>query len=213
MFKLEGSDGNIHWLDKNKGNEFLSLCGIETVNYVSYGTPSDCEECLKKKKEDKVVPTNEIINFINKLKDNIYPMFMEHYSSVGKVCEKIKIETDIMEYDHFTSYSLCMTIRSREEDNFDQDVFDQEFSFYFSVTNVDNSSIVFIDLIQLPKHLRGKGIFSGLVKEIKEFMVNWDLGILVGMTDSSDNGESSYVLEKYGLHWDPFLPTRLDWDK
>lgn len=155
---------------------------------------------------------HEIIRFLNILKNNLYPKFEEHYLGEGKVCEKYKIEIDVIEYDHFISYSLCMTIRPREEE-FDQELFDKEFSFYLSVTNVDNSSIVFIDLVQLPKYLRGKGIFSNQVKLIKEFMSKWDLGNLIGMTDSSENGESSYVLEKYGLNWDPFLPTRLGWDK
>lgn len=82
-------------------------------------------------------------------------------------------------------------------------------SYSVTVALTEKDTYVFLNSFHLPEYLQGKGIFSGFVTIIKDFLVRNNLPLLIGMTDSSDGRYSSgEIVWKCGLDWDPFLATR-----
>lgn len=94
-----------------------------------------------------------------------------------------------------------------ETGSFDLDIFNNyELGYSLRVIVTNDNTYVLLDGVQLPTHMRGKGIFTGLLKIVKKFLDEHGMEPLIGMIDSSEGDISSgEVVWKQGMDFDPFL--------
>jgi hypothetical protein len=180
----------------------------------------DCYTNQLPKKPDcyPVVRTREILELLEELKTWITPCYN---ASKSKDFGDLMFEDCPPEIsDHSTylrsspivisSYVLFghFSFPKNAGSTFDHDLLDKEFGISISVINTNYRTFVGIPSIQLPIEMRGKGIYSGVIKIIKKFMNDHNLGVDIELSDSSDDGTTSRVANKHELYGDPFMSVR-----
>lgn len=82
------------------------------------------------------------------------------------------------------------------------------FSVCVSITSTPVRTFIGIPYLMFPKDMRRKGIYTGLLILIKEFMDEHNLGDCIAVIDNSDDGATFRVSERIGLRCDPFMYER-----
>lgn len=161
---------------------------------------------------DKKPTSRSIYAMFGKIMSEISSYYAKHLQLYGEQLERFRLGVDeerfeLLSDDVKECYFLTVSADNPDShgDNFSQELFDLEFNIAISVFVFETKCLVMIEIVQLPKYLRGRGIFTSIVRHIKEFMDLHNLGIVVGMSDASDSGESSHVLAKFELVGDPFM--------
>lgn len=209
MFNILGEDKRVHMLNSQHGNELISMCGVYGIDRLDYRSQKNCVIC-----SSKVLPvaSPEVAEiFLEKLKNKIDSQFetyiKQHTFDYGRSEVETREDIGLSIKNLVVSYGFSRHTMEPLK------AMDYDLSCHISVVTKEDRTVVFVDSITVPKEYRRRGIYTSWMREVKSFMEENGLGILVGCTDSSENEETSKTLDKVGLHWDPFLGTRLGWDE
>jgi hypothetical protein len=85
---------------------------------------------------------------------------------------------------------------------------DDFIELHIEIKSTKIRTFISIPSIHLPLSTRGKGIYTGIVEQIAEFMKLHSLGTEIELVDRSDDEASSRIPEKFGLSCDPFMESR-----
>ena len=160
------------------------------------------------------VSDQECVGLLDSIQKFLSPFVEENVNKHNALTTRYTF--DIREHDDYSNITsrvekVFELYLSTYVDSDDFDVLDQaSFSFNFIIYQTTYRTFLALPNIYVPEYMRGRGVYTGAIKLISEFLTQHELGREIGFTDSSEDGSTSRVAERYNVFGDPFFTTRYD---